>query len=185
MFNCYDWQTNPVFEIARVSKMYEEQLEKVSKEEYIRDLLFADYVDKVKANMSRYDMFTNLFRDAQKQIDKKKKSERKELALLLDFVKEDFLSNDDRFELTSMISGGYECYYWDLYFKLNEQEFYITIPVTNNINVDNFKWAHNGMFCFYIKDSEYSSHCEKASYRIKDIADAIKEYFNLDADKHE
>ena len=182
----YDfYKPNPVFEIARVSKMYEEQLEKVNKEEYIKDLLFADYVDKVKANRSRYDMFTKLFRDAQKQIDKKKKSERKELALLLDFVKEDFLSNDDRFELISMISGGYEGYYWDLYFKLDEQEFYISIPVMNNINVDNFKCAHNGMFCFYIKDNEYSSHCEKSSYRIEDIANAIKEYFNLDADKHE
>ena len=185
MFNCYDWQTNPVAEITRVKKMYEEQLVKVNNETYIKDLLYADYVAKVKSNRSRYDMFSKLFYDAQKQVDKKKKSERKELALLEGFIREDFLNDDKNFKLTGMIMGGYEGYYWNIEFEFHDKKFYISIPAMDRINIDNFKFAHDGKFCFYVKESECSWYCKGSSYKIADVAKCIKEYFNLDADKHE
>ena len=181
-FNDYKLQKNPIAEIVYVKKMYEEQLEKVNKETYVKNLMYADYVAKVKNNRSRYDMFNNLFTDAQKQINKKKKSERKELALLEELVREDFLNDDKNFKLVNIISGGYEGY-WSIEFEFYDQKFYISIPRMDSINVNNFAYAHDGKFCFYVQESEHSWFCKGSSYRTEDVAKCIKEYFNLDADE--
>lgn len=105
------YKPNPIAEISYAKKMYKEQLEKVNKETYVKTLMYADYVAKVKNNMSRYDTFNNLFADAQKQINKKKKSEKTELALLERLIREDFLNDDKNFKLVNIISGGCEGYY--------------------------------------------------------------------------
>ena len=181
-FNDYKLQKNPIVEIEYVKKMYEEQLEKVNKETYVKNLMYADYVAKVKNNMSRYDIFNNLFADAQKQINKKKKSERTELALLERLIREDFLNDDKNFKLVNIISGGYEGYYWNIEFEFHDKKFYISIPRMDSININNFSHAHEGKFCFYVQESEYSWYCKGSSYRIKDVAKCIREYFNLDTD---
>ena len=179
------YEPNPIAEISYVKKMYKEQLEKVNKETYIKNLMYADYVAKVKNNMSRYDTFNNLFADAQKQINKKKKSEKTELALLERLIREDFLNDDKNFKLVNIIRGGYEGYYWSIEFEFYDQKFYISIPRMDSIDTNNFLHAHEGKFCFYVKESEYSWFCKESSYRIEDVAKYIRDYFNLDVDKHE
>ena len=49
-----------------------------------------------------------------------------------------------------------------------------------HINTENFHYAHDGMFAFGIRDSEYSMSIKKTSYKIEDIAEHIKLYFGLD-----
>ena len=48
----------------------------------------------------------------------------------------------------------------------------------NNIGTKNFEHAYKGMFVFSVKDTCYHS-VKKMSYKIEDIAEYIKEYFNL------
>lgn len=186
MYNVYDSRhIDIVEEIKYAESMYKLQIHKVKQEEYVKDLMFADYVEKVKRNRSRYDMFFNLFVDAQSQTGKKKKSERKELAMLEGFLREDFFNDDKRFKVDHLVRGGYEGYYWDVYFKFDSEEFkdkmfYLAIPMMDNINVKNFNSAHEGQFAFYIQESLFVWTAKASSYTIEDIADYIKEYFKVD-----
>lgn len=49
----------------------------------------------------------------------------------------------------------------------------------NNITTKNFEHAYKGMFAFSVIDTCWHS-VKKKSYKIEDIAEYIKEYFELD-----
>lgn len=181
MYDFYDsMEKDPITEIEYVKGMYNAQVHKVKQEEYVKDLLFADYVRKVKSHRSRYDYMENVFREARGQLDKKKKKEREQLSIIEEFIKKDFLANCHLFKLTNIISGGYEGYYWSVEFEGFGQTFYIFIPNMNQINTKNIKSAHDGMFAFTVRESSCSTSVKKMSYKIEDIAEYIKLYFGLD-----
>ena len=77
MYDFYDYKKeDPIADIEYVRGMYEAQVHKVKQEEYMKNLLFADFVKKVRCHKSRYDYIENIFKEAQSQIGKKKKKER-------------------------------------------------------------------------------------------------------------
>ncbi len=181
MYDFYDYKKeNLIAEIEYVKGMYEAQVHKVKQEEYMKDLLFADYVRKIRNHRSRYDCIEDVFKKAIGQVGKKKKKEREQLAIIESFVKEDFLEKGHPFKLTNIISGGYESYYWNVEFEGFGQTFYISIPNMNSIDVNNIEYAHDGMFAFIIRESECCTAVKKTSYKIEDIAEYIKSYFGLD-----
>lgn len=79
MYNFYNYNKDSISEIENVKNMYYAQVQKVKQEKYIENLLFADYVRKVKTNFSRYDYIEDMFNVAQEQIDKKGKKEKNNL----------------------------------------------------------------------------------------------------------
>lgn len=181
MYNFYDDENQSfIKDIEYVKGMYDAQVNKVKQEEYMRDLLFADYVRKVKCHKSRYDLMENIFKEAQGQIGKKKKKEREQLTALEEFIRDDFFNDNPNFKITRIMSGGYEGYYWSVEFEGYGQTVRIVIPNMNNIGIDNIKYAHDGMFAFMVKDSEISCTVKKTSYKIEDVAEYIKSYFGLD-----
>lgn len=181
MYDFYDFKKeDPVADIEYVKGMYEAQVHKVKQEEYMKDLLFADFVRKVKKNRSRYDLMENIFKEAQGQIGKKKKKEREQLDALEEFITDDFFNSSSCFKITRIVSGGYEGYYWNVEFEGYGQTVCISIPNMNKIGIDNIKHAHNGMFAFIVKESECAWSVKKMSYKIKDVAEYIKSYFRLD-----
>jgi hypothetical protein len=179
MYNFYDDENqNFLKDIEYVKGLYEAQVHKVKQEEYMKDLLFADYVRKVRCHQSRYDYIENIFKEAQSQIGKKKKKEREQLAVLEQFIREDFFSNNSNFKIVKIISGGYEGYYWGIELEGYGQTVEITIPNMNHISTKNFEYAYKGMFVFSVKDTCCYS-VKKMSYKIEDVANYIKEYFDL------
>ena len=176
----YDDENTFIKDIEYVKGMYEAQNNKVKQEEYMKNLLFADYVRKVRSHKSRYDYIENIFREAQSQIGKKKKKEKEQLSVLEEFIRDDFFNGNKSFNITRIISGGYEGYYWNIELEGYGQKIEIIIPNMNNINIKNFEYAYNGMFVFVVKDFVYSGSVKKMSYKIKDIAKYIIEYFELD-----
>ena len=181
MYDFYDYKKeDPIADIEYVRGMYEAQVHKVKQEEYMKDLLFADFVRKVKRNKSRYDYISdNTFKEAQSQIGKKTKKERGKLEVLKGFIMEDFLNNNKNFKLTEIISGGYESYVWHINFEYFGNTIQITIPMMDSITVENIKYAYNGMFAFSIKEGSCCWSVKKMSYKIEDVAEYIKEYFQL------
>lgn len=181
MKNFYDYmEEDPIAKIEYSKGLYNDQVHKVEKEEYIKTLLFADYVSKVRSHRSRYDLMENIFTDARSQIGKKKKKERERLSILEDFIRDDFLSGSKDFKITNIMSGGYEGYCWSVEFEGYGQTFYIVIPNMKQINTKNIKAAYDGMFVFMVRDSSVSCTVKKMSYKIEDIAEYIKSYFGLD-----
>lgn len=180
MKSFYDYmEEDPIAKIEYSKGLYNDQVHKVEKEEYIKNLLFADYVGKVKRHQSRYDFIENVIKEAQSQVGKKKKKEREQLAVLENFIREDFFNGDNSFKITNIISGGYESYYYSVELEGYGQTVIISIPMMSNINVQNFEHAYKGMFAFSVKESQYCQSIKKMSYKIEDVAEYIKEYFEL------
>ena len=181
MYNFYDDENqNFLKDIEYVRGLYECQVHKVKQEEYMRDLLFRDYVGKVKMHRSRYDYINEkTFIEAQSQIGKKTKKERDKLEVIKSFVMEDFLDNNKNFKLTEIISGGYESYVWHMTFEYFGSTIQISIPIMSSINVSNFNYAYQGMFAFSVKENSCCWSVKKMSYKIEEVAEYIKEYFDL------
>ena len=58
MYDFYDFkEKDPVADIEYVKGMYDAQVHKVKQEEYMKDLLFADFVRKVKKSLRVGDPF--------------------------------------------------------------------------------------------------------------------------------
>ena len=180
MKSFYDYmEEDPIAKIEYSKGLYDDQVHKVEKEEYIKNLLFADYVGKVKRHQSRYDFIENVIKEAQSQVGKKKKKEREQLSVLENFIREDFFNGDNSFKITHITSGGYESYYYSVELEGYGQTVIISIPMMSNINVQNFEHAYKGMFAFSVKESQYCQSIKKMSYKIEDVAEYIKEYFDL------
>ncbi len=180
MKSFYDYmEEDPIAKIEYSKGLYNDQVHKVEKEEYIKNLLFADYVGKVKRHQSRYDFIENVIKEAQSQVGKKKNKEREQLSVLENFIREDFFNGDNSFKITNIISGGYESCYYSVELEGYGQTVIISIPMMNNINVQNFEHAYKGMFAFSVKESQYCQSIKKMSYKIEDVTEYIKEYFEL------
>ena len=171
---------DPIIEIEYAKKLYNAQVEKVKEETYIRNLLKINYVNQIKANMTRYDVACDILRKAHGQVDEKLKKNRKELETIKDFIIDDFLSGNRDFKLKNIICCGYDNYAWAIQFEGYGQIFQIVIPMRKNLSVDNIESAYNGMFAFSIEKSNGIWNLLKTSYKIKDIAEFISEYFQLD-----
>ena len=181
MYDFYNYmEKDPVAEIEYVKGMYDAQAHKVKQEKYMRDLLFADYVRKVKSHVSRYDYIDGLFKDAQGEVGNKKKSERKNVTILENFIRDDFFDKNKDFKLTKVVTCGYEGYCYNVEFEYHGQIIFIGIPIMKKINVENINHANNGMFEFGVKDSECCWSIKKQSYKIEDIAEYVKKYFKLE-----
>ena len=181
MYNYYDSrEENLVEEIEYVKSMYDAQVLKVKQEEYVKNLMFADYVRRVRSNRSRYDYIEGVFKCAQSQIGNKKKKEREQLTTIENFMRDDFLCGSRDFKITKIISGGYEGYYWSVEFEGCGKTFAIVIPVMDNINIKNIEYAYDGMFVFSVKESNACWYLKKKSHKIREIAEYIKSYFGLD-----
>ena len=172
-----NYEKDPAVDIAAVKAMYDAQVHKVEREEYIKNLLFADYVRQIKMNLSKYDYMEDIFNAAQSQLDKTKKKEREQLTTIEDFIKQDFFGSDYyNFKLTNITRGGYETYYWSVEFEGYGRTVAIIIPVKAHLSIKNIQLAYDGMFAFSVKESESTWSVKIKSYDIKSVADYIKGY---------
>ena len=176
----YNMEIDQVDEIEYAKKMYSAQVKKVKDETYIQNVLKANYVNSVKSNITRYDLMNDTFRKAYSQVNEKLKKNRKEFETIKEFLFDDFLQNNHSFKLKEIVCCGYENYAWNVKFEGYGQKFQIIIPVKSNINANNIESAYDGMFAFYVEESNHIWNLMKKSYRIKDISDFIGEYFELD-----
>ena len=167
--------------IKYVKSLYDLQVEKIKKEEYIKDLLYKDYLRAVKEYISRYDMFDNFFVEAQNELSNKKLRKREHLDVLKSFWMEDFLNNDENFKVVNICRCGLEGYAWWIVFEGYGETFRISVPIKKNLTIKNLGDT-NGMFKVAVKDKD-NNVCWftlAKSYEIKPIADSIKEHFKLD-----
>lgn len=161
--------------IAYARELYEAQVKKAEKEEYIKNVLLEDYVNQIREHRSRYD-YVDIIGMAQKEVGKRLKKDRPHLETLKRFLMEDFLNNDKNFKLTKIISGGYEGYYWRFEFTAYGKTVYIEIPVMSRLTKDNIEYAHYGMFAFGVYESEHCSRMLKGTYEMKELAGFIKDW---------
>ena len=177
----FDMETSKIDAIEYAKKMYDAQVKRVNEETYICNVLKVNYVNEVKFVITRYDLINDTFRKACGQVNEKLQKNKKEFEKIKSYLYEDFLDGNrsNAFKLKEIICCGYEGYAWSVKFEGYGKTFQITIPIKNNINTRNIESAYNGMFAFHVEEKEHIWTLMKKSYRIEDISNFIKEYFNL------
>ena len=177
----FDMEISKIDAIEYAKKMYDAQVKRVNEETYICNVLKVNYVNEVKFVITRYDLINDTFRKACGQVNEKLQKNKKEFEMIKSYLYEDFLDGNrsNAFKLKEIICCGYEGYAWSVKFEGYGKTFQITIPIKNNINTRNIESAYNGMFAFHVEEKEHIWTLMKKSYRIEDISNFIKEYFNL------
>lgn len=155
-----------VKDVERVKDLYDAQVIKVKNEEYIKDLLFEDLADKIRLNRSRYDVV----RDVVKKATGKDKYS---MDLLTEWIAEDFFGEQKVFEITEIISMGYETYAYDIKLNIKGQDYYLEIPMVSNFTTNTLEYSW-GKFRFSVCKSNSYRVCKVSSWRISDIAEYIK-----------
>lgn len=169
---------NVIKDIEYVKSLYDLQKVKVKNEKYIEELLLQDYVRTIRRNISRYEYVD--FKTAQNELKEKAKSKRKNIEMLRNMMSDDFLNDDDNFKIIGIMACGYEDYAWAIEIEGYGVTFRIDIPMMKNLTTSNIGYANNGMFAFIVKEGNSCWSVLERSYNTKDIANYIKEYFNLD-----
>ena len=154
-------------------KLYIEQTENVEKEKYIEHLLLLDLISQIKKNITSHDYCEKLFLNAQSEF-RKKGGKKTYLNFLKDFLKEDFFKNKD-FVITDLIMMGVDHYSCEIIFLLNNKKYSIEMPILENLNKNNFLFAHQGMFTLFDVIDE-KAYCESIiqSYNPQDISNYLK-----------
>lgn len=183
MWNLESEEYNVIKKIEYTKSLYDLQKVKVKSEQYIENLLLEDYVRQIRQNVSRYDYVD--FNSVQKEVKEKAKSKRKNIEFLRNLMLSDFFNDDDNFKITHIISCGYDNYAWAIEFEGYDKTIRIDIPIMKNLTTKNIGYASNGMFTFMVKDGKSSWNVLKRSYKIKDISDYIKNYFEWTDGKEE
>lgn len=147
---------------------------------YLERLIFNDYVSTVRNTRTIWDLYVPTIKAAQNEIGKKKKKERENLSFIENQIKETFFKDEDRFDIKihNIISGGYEGYYWQLHFNVNNEEYSIEIPHREMLTVENIEYANEGRFAFSHRDSECSWRIEFFDYSEEGLAEKCREYFD-------
>ena len=181
MWNIYENRdAKAVKDIEYAKSLYELQSYNVKRELHIEKLLLEDYVRTIKSHTSRYDVFeSKTFKEAQSQRNEKLKKDRPQFEMMKGMIISDFLNGDKNWKLVNILSCGLESYGWSFEFEGYKTKIYIEIPHKSKLTVENFEYANHGMFAFAVKTDESSREVIKTSYKIEDIAEAIKEYFKL------
>jgi len=159
-------ETDYVKDIERVKGLYDMQVLKIKNEEYIKDLLFEDLADKIRLNRSRYDYMKDMFKQA---ANKDKYS----MDLLNEWIAEDFFGGQKVFEITEIMSMGYENYAYDIKLNIDGQDYYLEIPIVSNFTTNTLEYSQ-GKFRFGVQESNWCSVCKVSSWRISDVAEYIK-----------
>ena len=146
MFYCdKQYKETKLSRLNYCKQVYKKQQEIVAREQYIEKLMFNDYVEAIKQNVSQYDCMTNVFTKAQLEIGKKYKKERANLEQLKECIEHQFWS-DQKINITRIVQGGYETYYWSAEIVYNKQNFELQIPRMDGINTSNIMYANWGQF---------------------------------------
>jgi hypothetical protein len=175
-----DRDVKAIKDIEYAKSLYELQNYNVKREQHIEKLLLEDYVRTIKSYTSRYDYLDyETFQKAQNQRNEKLKKDRPQFELMKSLIINDFLNEDKNWKLVNIMSCGFESYCWSFEFEGYGETIYIEIPDKRKLTVKNFEYARHGMFAFMVKTGKSSRETIKTSYKIEDIAEAVKEHFKL------
>lgn len=161
-----------IYNIQYCSKIYNEQKKKVEKEKYLEELLFADYVEKIKNNNSRYDYCENQIRQAQNELHSK--GRKPNLRNLEKLLAEDFFSGE-LIEIKDIIAVGYETYCWNIVFNYLGKKYTLQIPMVDNITIKNITYANWGMFTLFEHEGSCTLKSVTHGYMIEDVSQYLKE----------
>lgn len=181
---CYDTKKDPATEINKVANRLKQAKRDTEDAKYIETLIFCDYVKTIKSFKTVWDYRIPMIKAAQSEIGKTKKKERENLSYIENTVVEEFLRENDKIKVCDIIQGGYEGYFWQIYFnfmdgkKVLDKEYMIQIPNRDLINTGNFDYAQRGMYAMYERTSPCSIAMMYGEWTPEGIKEKMTAYLN-------
>lgn len=175
-----DFTKKPELKIMAIRDRWVKAKHDLEDAQYIEQLVFHDFVRSVQNSKTVWDYCIPMIKSARDEIGKKKKSERSNLSFIEGKVKDTFFKDNEniKIKIHKIIQGGYEGYYWDLYFNIGKEEYFISIPYREMIDSTNITYAHEGKFAFHHRTSECSSRLEFMDWSEEEFTKKCKEYFD-------
>jgi len=175
-----DFDKNPALRIIATRDRWVKAKHDLEDAKYIEHLIHCDYVRTVRNAKTVWDYRIPMIKAARPEIGKTKKKERENLSYIENTVKECFFKDNDRINIKihDIISGGYEGYYYELFFKVNKEEYAVQIPHREQLTIENMSYAYDGKFVFLHKTSDCSTSVEFMEYDEEEFAKKCKEYFD-------
>jgi hypothetical protein len=143
----------------------------------MENLIYRDFITHIKNLETIWNYRLSIIEEAASEADKTKKKERKNISVIEAYLKEDFLKTyADNIKITKIVHGGYEDYYYMIYFNIYGRLHAINIPNRRAVNTENASYAHYGKFVFYECPSDSYTKVLFENWSEKGLAYKIKEY---------
>jgi hypothetical protein len=174
-----------IINIEKINARWAEAKKNLEDAQYLERLIFTDYVNSIRSFKTTWDYRITAIENARSEIGKTKKKERENLSYIEKSIKEDFFESENWIEpkITEIISGGYESYYWLIYFKICDIEYGIQIPVKAALTTKNIEYAHKGKFVFLKKESSSCTRVLCDDWTESGLSKQIEEYFRKESNE--
>ena len=110
-----------------------------------------------------------------------KKKEKQDFLIMEEMLISDFFADykEENPKLIKIIPEGYESYAYNFYIECMGIKFCITIPVLCKVDTRNFEYIDECKIRLYIQEKTNFLKGICFSYKIEDIAEAIKNYIEI------
>lgn len=162
--------------IERYKKLIQKQEDEIAEKQIIIDSLTASLVREIRSITIPYS--DKMMNAAWNQQRKATKEERR----MYEFIEEDLIqrlfeeSERDKVKLTNIIPVNYDHCVYNFWFEYNGITFELGIPNVKRANNDNIDHMHYGEYILRYEKSPNFWDSITSSYRLDDIAVAIKEF---------
>ena len=177
MFLDYEqFNTNIYTGIENYRELIQKQKDEIAERETIIDSLTASLVGKIREIAIPYS--DKMMNAAWNQQNKDSKEERS----MYEFIKEDLIerlfdeSERDKVKLKNIIPLNHDHCVYNFWLEYNGTTFEIRIPNVRHANNDNIDSMHYGKYGLLYKKYEYYWDSITYSYKLDDIAAAIKKF---------
>lgn len=161
--------------IEMAKSYYDTQVFEVRKAIKVEELLLRNYIKTIKSYTTKYDLIKDNLEKAIVELKEEFKNGERSFWFIFDLIKRDFFNNEE-IVINEITPIGYEKYGFDFKIEYNNKKYFLTIPIKNELTVENFEYSNKGRFSFGTITDESYYETLFSSYSMKEMSNYIKNY---------
>lgn len=161
--------------IEMAKSYYDTQVFEVRKAIKVEELLLRNYIKTIKSYTTKYDLIKENLEKAIVELKEEFKNGERSFWFIFDLIKRDFFNNEE-IVINEITPIGYEKYGFDFKIEYNNKKYFLTIPIKNELTVENFEYSNKGRFSFGTITDESYYETLFSSYSVKEMSNYIKNY---------
>lgn len=131
--------------IEMAKSYYDTQVFEVRKAIKVEELLLRNYIKTIKSYTTKYDLIKENLEKAIVELKEEFKNGERSFWFIFDLIKRDFFNNEE-IVINEITPIGYEKYGFDFKIEYNNKKYFLTIPIKNELTVENFEYSNKGRF---------------------------------------
>ena len=162
-------------DIEMAKSYYDTQVFEVGKAIKIEELLLRNYIKTIKSYTTKYDLIKESLEKAIEELKEEFINGERSFWFILGLIKRDFFNNEE-IVINEITPIGYEKYGFDFKIEYNNKKYFLTVPIKNELTVENFEYSNKGRFSFGTITDESYYETLFSSYSVKEMSNYIKNY---------